>query len=99
MSPVRGEILERWFAPDAIGTKDWWNAQKGADGSPLLGDYPSEGLYWMISGPWPKLPSLEELRLKIRGYEYAMDLNAENPEQRMKDYIEACEKAEDKMWD
>jgi hypothetical protein len=97
--PVKGWILERWFPPSMIGTKEWWESQKGADGSPLLGDYPHEGLYWMISGPWKQLPNVQELKDKIRRYEYAMDINSGDFDQRMKEYVASVEAEEEKEFD
>jgi len=96
---TKGWILEHWFPPQMFGTKEWWTSQKGEGGYPLLGPYPAEGDYWMLSGPWPAIPSLEELRHKIRGYEYAMDQNAGDPTARINAFVAECEQAKEKEWD
>ena len=47
-----GWILERWMPPHVWGTRDDWNQTKAADGQRLFGEYPSEGDYWMLEGPF-----------------------------------------------
>src|SRR5882724_8327663 len=68
--PGKGWILERWLSASLWGTREWWNAQRGDDGSPLLGPYPNEGDYWLIAGPFENLPAISDLEGAIAMYEH-----------------------------
>jgi hypothetical protein len=65
-----GWILERWLPPHVWGTREDWNSQKADDGSRLFGEYPSEGDYWMLDGPYDDLPPMSFLEKTIEVYEY-----------------------------
>lgn len=76
-----GWIMERWMPAHIWGAREWWNAQRGEDGSALLGPYPTEGDYWMICGPFPKMPELGDMEEAISRYECAQrnrPVNLEN---------------------
>lgn len=70
--PVTGWIVERWFPPSKYGPRDVWESQKGQDGvTPLLGPYPHEGDYFMLLGPWDKLPAISDLQCAIAQHLHA----------------------------
>jgi hypothetical protein len=64
---LQGWILERWFPPSMFGSPESWYARKVSGSSvPMLGPYPSEGLYEMIAGVFPEVPSQSFLQEFIR---------------------------------
>jgi hypothetical protein len=67
-----GWILERWMPAHVWGNRDDWNNFKAADGQRLFGDYPSEGDYWMMDGPWNESepPPMSFLEKTIAVHEY-----------------------------
>lgn len=65
-----GWILERWMPPSVWGAREDWDQVRTGDGSKLFGEYPSEGDYWMLDGPWPELPPMSFLEKTISAYEY-----------------------------
>jgi hypothetical protein len=64
----KGWVLERWFPGDVWGTEAEWEAQKsGADNrTRLRAAWPRNGDYFLMAGPWPQMPMLEEMRAAIR---------------------------------
>jgi len=64
--PVKGWILERWFPASAYGTQRDWEAVKSSDGfTPMMGPYPHEGDYFMLAGPFERIPEIGDLKLAI----------------------------------
>jgi len=70
MYPCEGWILERLMPRWMFGSEEDWNNQKGEDGfTPLMGPYPKNGDYWMLDGPWEKIPPIATVEQFIRDYE------------------------------
>lgn len=67
--PHQGWIMERWQPAHMWGTPDEWAANKSEDGTPMMGPYPKEGDYFMICGPFPKLPEWSDMECAIAQYE------------------------------
>ena len=67
--PHKGWIMERWMPPHLYGTKQEWEAQKSEDGTPMMGPFPSEGDYFLINGPFPKMPDWGDMENAIAHYE------------------------------
>lgn len=65
--PVKGWILERWFPVSKKGmTRTEWESVKSSDGiTPMMGPYPSEGFYFMLAGPFTRIPEMEDLKNAI----------------------------------
>lgn len=99
--PVRGWVLEQWFPAAMFGTREWWNSQVHESTKiPLLGPYPHEGEYWMLAGPWKKMPPLQFLKDTIARYEWTMNKRADvDPEIAMRDFVEEQRKAEERELD
>lgn len=63
--PVKGWIIERWFAPNKYSEVQW-KAARCADGiTPLMGPFPHEGEYFMLAGPFTHIPPLEDIKAAI----------------------------------
>lgn len=89
MYGVKGWILERWLPPYVWDTRENWNSRKAADGlTPLFGEYPSEGDYWMLSGPWPEIPPLTFLEHEISTYEYTRNNFSQDFEKLLREQIQ-----------
>lgn len=72
--PVQGWVLERWFPASKYGGRSAWEAVKSSDGvTPMMGPYPHEGDYFMLAGPFSRIPELTDLRESI-----AMHIRMEN---------------------
>lgn len=72
MYPCDGWILERLMPRWMFGSQEDWERQKGEDGfTPLMGPYPKNGDYWMLDGPWERMPPLADVEKTIRDYEAA----------------------------
>jgi hypothetical protein len=76
--PHQGWILERWMPPHMWGTEDQWRQQKSEDGTPMMGPFPKEGDYFMICGPFPKIPEWGDMENAIANYECQQRLRPEN---------------------
>lgn len=65
--PVKGWILERWFPASKKGmTQSEWEAVKSSDGmTPMMGPFPVEGFYFMLAGPFTRIPEMEDLKNAI----------------------------------
>lgn len=63
--PCEGWVLEKWFPPSTWGTREEWVSHKSEDGSTIMGEYPSRGDYWMLAGPFERIPDLADLRQAI----------------------------------
>ena len=65
--PVKGWILERWFPVSKKGmTRTEWEDVKSSDGlTPMMGPYPAEGFYFMLAGPFSRIPEMEDLKNSI----------------------------------
>jgi hypothetical protein len=68
--PCQGWILERWFPAHKKGIgKAEWEAVKSTDGiTPMMGPYPHEGFYFMVDGPWSRLPEMSVIRWAISAH-------------------------------
>lgn len=67
--PHKGWILERWFPPHIYGAERDWEAHKSEDGSPMMGPFPKQGGYFMIAGPFEKMPDWGDIENSIRHWE------------------------------
>ena len=76
--PCEGWVLEKWFAPAIWGTPEEWASHKSEDGSTIMGGYPSEGDYWMLAGPFERIPELADLRQAIDMHLHAMQRQPTN---------------------
>lgn len=65
--PVKGWILERWFPASKKGmNREEWESVKSSDGfTPMMGPYPAEGFYFMLAGPFSRIPEMEDLKTSI----------------------------------
>lgn len=70
--PCDGWVLEKWFPPSTWGTREEWASHKSEDGSTIMGDYPDQGDYWMLAGPFEHVPELADLRQAIDMHRHAM---------------------------
>lgn len=99
---VHGWIVEKWFPAGSkmIGSREQWEACVGRDGrTPILGEYPEQGEYVSLWGPYPYLPSEGQLRQWIGSYFQGMEeLYSTTPEQRALALGYEYEEAEDKRW-
>lgn len=100
--PVRGWVLERWFPPHVFGSKDDWMSAKAVDGlTPLFGEFPSRGDYFMVVGPLDELPELSDIENAIAMWEKQMSLRPTNTqawfERELKEQRDAEEAAYEKM--
>lgn len=64
-----GWIVERWMPAHIWGSREDWASHKAADGSQINGPYPNEGDYFMLHGPYDKIPEIGDIELAIRLYE------------------------------
>jgi hypothetical protein len=88
MYAVEGWILERWLPPGTWGTREAWEGMKAEDGvTPILGPYPDQGDYWMLGGPWERVPDLGDLEQAIQIYELGRSKAPANFEAAMNLYI------------
>jgi hypothetical protein len=76
--PVEGWVLEKWFPPSTWGTREEWASHKSDDGSTIMGPYPDQGDYWMLAGPFEKIPELADLRQAIDMHRQAMNAQPAN---------------------
>lgn len=77
--PCDGWVLERWYPNHVWGSREWWEDQRAADGiTPILGEYPARGDYWMQAGPWPLMPDLDDIETAIAQWEWEMNNNPAN---------------------
>lgn len=67
--PHDGWIMEVWMPPHVWGTRENWDATRSEDGQSLLGPYPHEGDYYLICGPFPKIPPIGDMEAAIGMYE------------------------------
>ena len=72
--PCDGWIIERWFPAETWGTPDQWKAHRSEDGSAMMkGEYPSRGDYWMVGGPFPRIPELGDIECAISMHQQSME--------------------------
>jgi hypothetical protein len=87
---VRGWILERWFPASMYGDRASWESVKSSDGvTPMMGPYPSEGEYFMLAGPWAKIPEMADLKTAIAMHIRMEEANPVSYEQRLLEEIHA----------
>ena len=72
--PVEGWIIERWFSAETWGNPEQWKSHKSEDGSTMMqGECPSRGDYWIVGGPFPRIPELGDLECSIAMHQQAME--------------------------
>jgi hypothetical protein len=76
--PCEGWVLEKWFPATTWGSPEEWKSHRSEDGSTIMGDYPSRGDYWMLAGPFEKVPELADLRQAIDMHRQAMQSQPTN---------------------
>jgi hypothetical protein len=76
--PCEGWILERWFPQSTWGTPEEWRSHKSEDGSTIMGAFPSRGDYWMLAGPFKRVPVLSDLIQAIDMHRHAMATQPSN---------------------
>ena len=76
--PCEGWILEKWFPASTWGSPEEWRSQKSEDGSTIMGAYPNQGDYWMLAGPFEKVPDLSDLIQAIDMHRHAMATQPSN---------------------
>lgn len=76
--PCEGWVLEKWFPPSTWGTREEWASHRGEDGATIMGAYPERGDYWMLAGPFEKIPELADLRQAIDMHKQAMNQQPSN---------------------
>ena len=97
-----GWIVEKWFPASTWGTPDQWRSEKSADGMRILQEeYPAEGRYWMMMGPFDHIPDLGDLENAIAMHKESMQSQPSNYDayfrQVMRDEEYARKKAKDKL--
>lgn len=70
--PHEGWIMERWMPAHIWGPRQVWESHKSEDGSSLLGPYPNEGDYYLICGPFEKMPPIGDMEAAIGQYEHML---------------------------
>jgi len=83
--PCQGWILERWFPASKKGmTKTEWESVKSSDGStPMMGPFPVEGFYFMLAGPFSRIPEMQDLKNAISMHIRAEEENPSNYQQML----------------
>ena len=77
--PVEGWIIERWFPAETWGSPQDWGSHKSEDGTRMLqGEFPSRGDYWIVGGPFDKIPELGDLECAISMHKQAMETRPAN---------------------
>lgn len=77
--PVDGWIIERWFPADTWGNPEEWKSHKSEDGSSMMkGEFPSRGDYWIVGGPFQRIPELGDLECAIAMHKQSMDQRPQN---------------------
>jgi hypothetical protein len=98
---ILGWILELWFPAHKYGSPEQWYAYKAVDGvTSMLGEYPHQGDYEMIYGPFKKTPTASQLQLWLSKYIYDRQhlRTTGTPEQRALEYVERYEADQQKQW-
>jgi len=71
--PCEGWVLEKWFPASTWGTREEWASHRSEDGSTIMGEYPNQGDYWMLAGPFEHIPELSDLCQAIDMHRHAMN--------------------------
>ena len=71
--PCEGWVLEKWFPASTWGTPEEWKSHRSEDGSTIMGEYPTRGDYWMLAGPFERIPELGDLENAIAMHKHAMN--------------------------
>lgn len=88
--PCKGWILERWFPASRFGVRADWENAKALDGvTPLMGPYPSEGDYFMLAGPFERMPEMGDLKSAISQHIQMEENRSQNYAALMKAEIDA----------
>ena len=99
--PTKGLILEHWFPASKFGTREAWEAGTDKDtGLHIMGPYPSEGGYWMMRGPWDRVPPIAYMKDLIGRYEHFMDeMYDVDPMVAMQQFLDEQKKVEEAEFD
>lgn len=90
--PVEGWIFERWFPPNAWGNPESWGAEKGEAGSQIMAEeFPREGDYFLINGPFEQLPDIGDVENAIQQWECEFRNRPTNVELLFKQAIKAAQ--------
>jgi hypothetical protein len=90
---IEGWILEKWFPAHKYGSRESWLRAKveGTD-IPLLGPYPENGDYEMVSpDSSPRVPGFSLLREAVSSYEYARQAVEGTIERRTSERVNEAE--------
>ena len=93
--PCKGWVLERWFPPATFGNREQWESALSQDNeTPMMGPFPDHGEYFMLLGPWEKIPDLEAVRQSICSWENSQEhLHGYMDEEKLLKTINDAEKA------
>jgi hypothetical protein len=98
--PVKGWVLERWFPASKYGTQSDWEAAKSSDGvTPMMGPYPHEGDYFMLAGPFDRIPDIGDLKMAIQMHIREEEERPVGYNQMLLNEINADLEAEQKAYD
>lgn len=89
--PHEGWIMERWMPAHMWGPREVWESFRSEDGSSLLGPYPNEGQYYMICGPFDKMPPIGDMSEAIAHYECTLRNRPEDLEREVGKKVRAEE--------
>lgn len=85
---AEGWVLERWFPASSYGTQEEWYSYKAIDGfTPMLGPYPERGDWEMLFGPFPRIPSTDNIQRLISRYSAGINSRRGTPESRAREYL------------
>ena len=90
--PCEGWIIEKWFPAETSGSREQWASHKSENGERMMGEYPERGDYWMMAGPFEKIPELSVLKDSIAMHNKAM---AERPENYAKFFAQTIKNEEE----
>lgn len=67
--PHKGWVMERWQPAHVWGTKELWENEKSEDGTPMMGPFPVQGDYFMVCGPFTKMPDWSDMECAVAQWE------------------------------
>jgi hypothetical protein len=76
--PCEGWIIEKWFSAATWGSPEEWAAHKSENGDRMMGEYPARGDYWLMAGPFEKIPELSDIENAIAMHVKALADRPEN---------------------
>lgn len=97
--PVKGWIIERWFPAHTFGSPAQWESAKSSDGvTPMMGPFPHEGDYFMLAGPFDRIPEMADLKTAISMHIRAEEEQPVSYKQMLLNEINADLEAKEKQW-